>query len=81
MLWTVAICRTRIFDSIHLLYEDVKLSMLSRETPYLRRLGTLLFHLCCSIGGCGSGGGKKTEKRMVMGDLWSIIKEILDIYR
>merc|ERR1740124_475248 len=72
------VCCQKIFDAMHLLYEDVKLTMSSRETYWIRRMGTLLFDVCTTIGyGYGHGHGhrhipiRRRQKRqagMAMGD-------------
>uniref|UniRef100_A0A7S4MEE8 Anaphase-promoting complex subunit 1 C-terminal domain-containing protein n=1 Tax=Odontella aurita TaxID=265563 RepID=A0A7S4MEE8_9STRA len=57
-----------IFDSLHLLYEDSKLSRNTRGTTWIRPLGALLVRLCTKVGIANSLSSSGVGGVFVMGD-------------
>ena len=69
----IAALGRQIFDSLHLLYEDAKLSRSSRGWAWLRLLGSLLVKLCARVGYFyplvdGEDDSARTASYLIMAD-------------
>jgi len=56
------LCCRKVFDALHLLYEDIKLTTLSRQTTWTNQMGNILLDICVRVSRVenNDGSGPKT---------------------